>query len=169
LLIPNTYNHQVRKLRSLFATVVAASFLFAGVAVPSHADTAIISTFSGTYAAEDKLAGYTTSASVLPGEALKLRVRSAGAWTVKIVRIGSYAGGDGRVLDSVGTQVAVTQPDCTTTADTFMVSCPWNDTLTFATGAWPTGLYVARLESADGYAVAPFVVRSANAAGTTFF
>jgi hypothetical protein len=159
----------VSELRTLFATVLATGFLFAGIVVPAQADNSIVSTFVGSYAPEDKLAGYTTSPSVLPGEALKLRVRSTGAWTAKIVRIGSYAGGDGRVLDSVGTQVAVTQPDCTTTADTFMVSCPWNDTLTFATGAWPTGLYVARLESADGYAVAPFVVRSANAAGTTFF
>jgi hypothetical protein len=76
----------MRKLRAHFATVVTAGFLFAGVAVPSHADGAIISTFSGTYATEDKLAGYTTSASVLPGEALKMRVRSTSAWTAKIVR-----------------------------------------------------------------------------------
>ena len=157
------------KLRTLFATVLATGFLFAGLVVPSHADESIVSTFDGAYASEDKLAGYTTSASVLPGEALKLRVLSAGEWSVKIVRIGSYAGGDGRVVDSIGTQSAVSQPECTTSAKTFMVECPWNDTLTFATGAWPTGLYVARLESADGYAIAPFVVRSANAAGTTLF
>ena len=155
------------KLRTLFATVLATGFLFAGIAVPSHADESIVSTFAGTYAAEDKLAGYTTSASVLPGEALKLRARSTGAWTAKIVRIGSYAGGDGRVVDSVGTQVAVAQPECTTTAETFMVSCPWNDTLSMATGSWPTGLYVARLESVDGYAIAPFVVRSASNVGKT--
>ena len=139
------------KLRTLFATVLATGFLFAGIAVPSHADESIVSTFAGAYAAEDKLAGYTTSASVLPGEVLKLRVRSTVAWTVKIVRIGSYSGGDGRVVDSVGPQIAVSQPDCTTIPDTFMVSCPWNDTLSLATGSWPTGLYVARLESADGY------------------
>ncbi len=77
------------KLRTLFATALASGFLFAGLAVPSHADAAIVSTFDGVYAAGDKLAGYTTSASVLPGEALKLRVRSAGEWSVKIVRIGS--------------------------------------------------------------------------------
>ncbi len=157
----------MRKLRAHFATVVTAGFLFAGVAVPSHADGAIISTFAGSYAAEDKLAGYTTSASVLAGEALKLRVRSAGEWSVKIVRIGSYVGGYGRIVDSIGAQAAVSQPECTTSVKTFMVECPWNDTLTFTTGAWPTGLYVARLESADGYAVAPFVVRSASNVGKT--
>jgi hypothetical protein len=159
----------MRKLRILLSTALASGILFAGLAVPSHADTAIVSTFDGAYAAGDKLAGYTTSASVLPGEALKLRVRSTGEWSVKIVRIGSYVGGDGRVVDSLGTQAAVSQPECTTSAKTFMVECPWNDTLSFATGTWPTGLYVAKLESADGYAVAPFVVRSANATGTTLF
>jgi hypothetical protein len=76
--------------------------MLAGFVTPASAQDQIISTFDGVYAAEDKLAGYTTSVSVLPGEALKLRVRSAGSWSVKIVRIGSYAGGDGRVVDSVG-------------------------------------------------------------------
>jgi hypothetical protein len=90
-------------------------------------------------------------------------------WSVKIVRIGSYVGGDGQgVLIQLALKQLVAQPDCTTTRDTFMVECPWNDTLSFATSAWPTGLYVARLESADGYAIAPFVIRSSsNAAGKT--
>ena len=92
----------MNKIRTLLATALASGFLLAGLAVPSHADVAIVSTFDGSYAAGDKLAGYTTSASVLPGEALRLRVRSAGEWSVKIVRIGSYAGGDGRIVDSFG-------------------------------------------------------------------
>jgi len=167
MIIMSTYYYRVSKLRTLFATVLAGGFLIAGISVPAHADTTIVSTFDGTYAAEDKLAGYTNSASVLPGEALMLRVRSAAEWSVKIVRIGSYLGGDGRLVDSVGTQAAVSQQDCTVTAGTSMVECPWNDTLTFATGAWPTGLYIARMESADGYAIAPFVVRTANPSGTT--
>jgi hypothetical protein len=92
----------VSKIRTLLAIALATGYLSAGLAIPAHADASIISTFDGVYAAEDKLAGYTTSVSVLPGEALKLRVRSVGTWSVKIVRIGSYAGGDGRVVDSVG-------------------------------------------------------------------
>ena len=61
------------KLRTFFTTIITAGFLFTGLA-----DAAIVSTFVGAYAAEEILAGYTTSASVLPGEALKLRVRSTG-------------------------------------------------------------------------------------------
>ena len=155
------------KIQKLVATFVAFIFMLAGFVTPASAQDQIISTFDGVYAAEDKLAGYTTSVSVLPGEALKLRVRSVGTWTVKIVRIGSYAVGNGRVVDSVGAQASVLQPDCTTTPDTFMVSCPWIDTLSLATSAWPTGLYVARMESADGYAIAPFVVRSSSNVGKT--
>ena len=155
------------KIRYLITTIIAWAFLVSGFVAPASAQDQIISTFDGVYAAEDKLAGYTTSVSVLPSEALKLRVRSTGAWSVKIVRIGSYSGGNGRVVDSMGSQAAVSQPDCTTTPDTFMVSCPWNDTLSLATSAWPTGLYVARMESADGYAIAPFVVRSSSNVGKT--
>ena len=161
------YSYSVSKIRTLFSTALASSFLFTGMAFPAQADASIVSTFAGPYAAEDKLAGYTTSASVLPGEALKIRVRSVGAWSVSIIRIGSYAGGDGRIVDSLNSQPAVSQPDCTTTPDTFMVSCPWNDTLSLVTSTWPTGLYVARLESVDGYAVAPFVVRSRSNVGKT--
>ena len=149
--------------------VIAGAFTVSGFVTPALAQDQIISVFDGSYAAGDKLAGYTTSASVLPGEALKIRVRSAGAWSVNIVRIGSYSGGDGRVVDSVGTQASVSQPECTVARKTLMVECPWNDTLSLATNSWPTGLYVARMESADGYAIAPFVVRSANAVGTTLF
>ena len=90
------------KIQKLVATLVAFVFMLAGFVTPASAQDQIISTFDGVYEAEDKLAGYTTSASVLPGEALKLRVRSIGTWSVKIIRIGSYSGGDGRVLDSVG-------------------------------------------------------------------
>ena len=102
------------KIQKLVASFVAFIFMLAGFVTPASAQDQIVSTFDGSYAAGDKLAGYTTSASVLPGEALKLRVRSAGAWSVKIVRIGSYVEGDGRVVDSLGAQVAVSQPDCKT-------------------------------------------------------
>ena len=155
------------RFRSLIATTISLAFTVSSFVSPASAQDQIISTFDGVYAAEDKLAGYTTSISVLPGEDLTLRVRSVGMWSVKIIRIGSYAGGDGRVIDSVGAQGSVSQPDCTTTPDTIMVSCPWIDTLSFATSAWPTGLYVARMESADGYAIAPFVVRSSSNVGKT--
>ena len=155
------------RFRTLVATVVTSLVALSGLVTPAVAQDQIVSTFDGAYAAEDKLAGYTTSASVLPGEVLKLRVRSAGTWSVMVIRIGSHAGGDGRVIDSLTNQPASSQPDCTMTADTLMVSCPWNDTLSFATGSWPTGLYVARLDSSDGFAVAPFVVRSSNNAGKT--
>ena len=96
--------------RYLITTIIAWAFLVSGFVAPASAQDQIISTFDGVYAAEDKLAGYTTSVSVLPGEALKLRVRSVGTWAVKIVRIGSYSGGDGRVVDSVSGQAAVSQP-----------------------------------------------------------
>ena len=141
--------------------------MLSGFAVPAKAENQIISVFDGNYAAGEKLAGFTTASSVLPGTPLALRVRSSSTWSVSIVRIGTYAGGDGKVVDRGVDQTAVAQPECTVAAGTLMVECPWDDTLTFATGAWPTGLYVARMESADGYAIAPFVIRSANASGTT--
>jgi hypothetical protein len=63
-------------VKKSFVASVAGAFLIAGFVTPASAQDQIISTFDGVYAAEDKLAGYTTSVSVLPGEALKLRVRS---------------------------------------------------------------------------------------------
>ena len=155
------------RARALIATFIVGAFVASGFATPASAQEQIISTLDGTYAAGEKLAGYTTASSVLPGTPLTLRVRSYSAWSVSIVRIGTYTGGDGKVLDRVVDQTAVAQPECTVAAGTLMVECPWNDTLSFATGAWPTGLYVARLESADGFAIAPFVVRTGNPAGTT--
>lgn len=155
------------KFRTLFATALAVGFLFAGMSIPAQADANIISTFDGSYAAENKLAGYTTQTSILTGDSLAVRVRASSTWSAQVIRIGSYASGDGNVVSSLVNQAPATQPDCTIASGTTTVECPWVDTISFVTNAWTTGLYVVRLESSDGYAIAPFVVRAANSAGRT--
>ena len=157
----------MRGFRNLLATLIATALVGGFLATPATADAQIVSTFEGTYATESALSGFTTQASILPGDQLSFKVRSSNSWSAKVIRIGSYSGGDGKVIDSASSQSPSAQPECTTTTDTHMVECPWSETITFATDSWASGLYAVRLESSDGYAIAPFVVRAANPSGRT--
>ena len=157
----------MRRLRTLLTTILTAGLTAGIIVVPASADTQVVSTFDGSYATEASLSGFTTQSSLLPGESLTLKVRATNAWSVKIIRIGSYSGGDGKLIETSASQSPSNQPDCTTTPDTHMVECAWSESISFASNSWESGLYVARLESSDGYAIAPFVVRAANPAGRT--
>lgn len=134
---------------------------------PAVADSDVISVFDGTYASENSLAGYSMQTSIIRDESLVLRVRSNNAWTVSIIRLGNYGEGMGKVVSRSNAQPPITQPGCTLTKRTRMVECPWQNSITLDAAEWEFGLYVARLESIDGYALAPFVVRSSTTAGTT--
>jgi len=59
------YFNLMNKFRDVSAVICTAIFMLSGLVTPAIAQDQIVSTFDGAYAAEDKLAGYTASASVL--------------------------------------------------------------------------------------------------------
>ncbi|MSW38106.1 MAG: hypothetical protein F2839_00435 [Actinobacteria bacterium] len=121
----------------------------------------------GTMANVKHLAGYAGQSSVLPGENLSLHVLSRRTYSILVNRIGSYGGGNGSLIFSQLDQPAVSQPAPKFTKKTRMVECHWSATQSLDTTTYVPGLYVVRLESTDGFALIPFVVRTANPSGTT--
>ena len=155
------------KFCTVFATAVVSALSVGFLGTPAHADEQIVSVFDGNYASERNLAGYSAQTSVILDEAVTLRVRSQNPWTVSVIRLGSYVGGNGKVLFRSAEQPPISQPDCTLASKSRMIECPWQNSITLDAASWQPGLYVARMESIDGYAIAPFTVRSSSTAGTS--
>ena len=55
------------------------------------------------------------------------------------------------------------------TAGTYMVTAPWEPTLTIETHGWPEGCYLIKLTSDEGERYVPITVRSPDARGKTTF
>jgi hypothetical protein len=109
---------------------------------------------------------YVRPQSLFAGDTLDVHV-SAGAHAAaswKIYRLGHYAGAGGRKL-AEGTTTIDPQAAPTLDPSTGLVECRWPKTFSVAAGAdWPSGVYLARVELADGTArFAPFVVRDRRA------
>lgn len=122
--------------------------------------------FKGTVAPTRDLAGFSLVTSILPGQSISFAVKSKASWNCDIVRLGSYARGNGKIFDSAKNQPAKKQPHLIEVPETKMLEAPWESNLTFSeTNDWPTGLYVARFKSSAGYTIAPFVVRDSVTSG----
>lgn len=108
----------------------------------------------------EALAGYCWPQSVLPGETVTLHCHcEAAAYAVKIVREGASAR---TVFESTTMQGSVqAMPD-----DLASRGCGWDPSLDIVVDpAWPSGMYVVRLEDEDGNsAEAFFVVRTSEPA-----
>lgn len=118
--------------------------------------------------------GYVDRPSLLPGESLRLFVRTASAprFSVEVWRMGWYGGRGGRrVLEPLSFE-ARAQPPPTVDPETQMVSCAWASSATITAGAdWVTGVYLVKL-TALPYGTqryVPFVVRDDQAQGTVVF
>lgn len=125
----------------------------------------------GPTAADDELAGYTTQASIAPGETLQLKVNSStGAVAGQVQRIGHY-GTDGALeVADLPSAPGVRQPACTLSPDRTVDCSAWQVTHTIPTDGWRPGLYVVKLHNeANHWRYIPFVVRSADLTGSVVF
>jgi hypothetical protein len=111
--------------------------------------------------------GFASAPSYLPGQQLRLAVStSAGSYDVSIFRVSGEApeASPFEVVARLPGQPGGLQAGPVVDPITKMVSAPWSYSTTFAIPTdWPSGVYLARLESdqhAQSYV--PFVVRSAR-------
>jgi Domain of unknown function (DUF4082)/Bacterial Ig-like domain/Bacterial Ig domain len=110
--------------------------------------------------------GFTTQASVQPGERLDFKVKTPSAdYTIEIFRLGYYQGNGARHVATLGPQAPQprTQPLCTNDASSGLVDCgTWSVTASWQVPATAVpGFYVANFIRNDepGASQYPFVVR----------
>ncbi|MGZ3429452.1 MAG: N,N-dimethylformamidase beta subunit family domain-containing protein, partial [Polyangia bacterium] len=109
---------------------------------------------------------YVRPQSIFAGDTLDVHVaagaHAAARW--QIYRLGHYAGAGGRKF-AEGTTTIDPQAAPALDPSTGLVECRWPKSFSVAAGAdWPSGVYLARVELADGTArFAPFVVRDRRA------
>jgi N,N-dimethylformamidase beta subunit-like, C-terminal len=116
--------------------------------------------------ASGAVAGYVAAPAVAPGDVQRVYVSAPGSRsvTIRIFRIGWYAGtGGSEVLSSRPLRV-VRQPACAHSFRTGLTECRWHPTLSFKIpSALATGVYIVRLTTRSGARDAIFVVRSTRA------
>ncbi len=112
--------------------------------------------------------GYASAPSYFPGETLKLAVSTtAPSYNATIWRVSGSASAESPFVEVATIDSAPGQQQAAPVIDpaTKMVRAPWAWTTTFAIPAgWPSGVYLVRLDSAEGaQSYVPFVVRSRSA------
>ncbi len=108
----------------------------------------------------DKVRGFGSATSVNTGEPVTLFVSTAAPWTVRAFRMGYYGGVGAREVWRSPEQPPLVQPPAVVDKATGMREAPWSPSLEVATASWPPGVYLLKLESADGGSTyVPLVVR----------
>ncbi len=99
--------------------------------------------------------------SIKRGETVRLKVRSTSSWSLKVYRLGFYAGAGAREVLTFTDRGADPQAYPVADATTGLAHARWKESLSFPTDAsWTPGLYVARADHASGkQAMTFFVVR----------
>ncbi|HEX5301484.1 MAG TPA: N,N-dimethylformamidase beta subunit family domain-containing protein [Streptosporangiaceae bacterium] len=117
----------------------------------------------------DAIEGYADRVSVRPGEAFTLHVSTTGAsFRVSAYRVGWYRGAQARLVWRSGEIRGRRQPGPSFASATRTVFTRWEPALTVATGGWPAGAYLIRLDGSHGHQrYVPLVVASASGAGKT--
>ncbi len=117
----------------------------------------------------DAIEGYADQVSVPPGEPFTLHVSTTGAsFRVSAYRVGWYRGAQARLVWRSGEIRGRRQPGASFASATRTVSTRWEPVVTVATGGWPEGAYLLRLDASNGHQrFVPLVVRSAAGAGKT--
>jgi hypothetical protein len=114
------------------------------------------------------IGGFTTKASVTPGETLQFKVQSPVAYKIEIYRLGWYGGDGARLMPTSPTQTfaKATQNPCNHDTGTGLVDCGnWSITASWAVPSDAvSGVYLAMLDQADGNGLMPypFVVREST-------
>jgi hypothetical protein len=117
---------------------------------------------------------YLDRVSVLPGEPVGVYVSGSGPVTVRVLRIGWYAGRQAREVTRAG-WTATPQPAARTLTAPIAdagnlrasnaVYLTWRTTGILDTTGWPEGEYLLRVDSATESRYAPLTVRSADLTG----
>ena len=117
----------------------------------------------------DAIEGYAEGVSVRPGETFTLHVSTTGAsFRVSAYRVGWYRGAQARLVWRSGEIRGRRQPGASFASATRTVFTRWDPALTVATGGWPEGAYLLRLDASHGHQrYVPLIVRSADGAGKT--
>ena len=117
----------------------------------------------------DAIVGYTDQCSVVPGESFNLHVSTIGSsFQVLAFRVGWYRGDQARLVWRSGEIRGHLQSEPLFASATRTISTSWEPTLTIATGGWPEGAYLLRLDADNGHQrYVPLVVRSVDGAGKT--
>jgi hypothetical protein len=114
------------------------------------------------------IGGFTTKASVVPGETLQFKVQSPVSYKIEIYRLGWYGGNGARLMPTSPTQTfpKATQNACNHDLGTGLVDCGnWSVTASWAVPSDAvSGVYLAMLDQTDGNGLMPypFVVREAT-------
>ncbi|MCK9897905.1 N,N-dimethylformamidase beta subunit family domain-containing protein [Frankia sp. AgB32] len=112
--------------------------------------------------------GWTDRVSIRPGDPVRLFTSTtAPSLTVSVFRTGWYGGRTCRLITTAGPLTGAVQAQPTHAAGTNTISAAgWRPTTTFATGTWPPGDYLMRLDASDGnHRYVPLTVRGPGAAG----
>ncbi|WP_242606458.1 N,N-dimethylformamidase beta subunit family domain-containing protein [Protofrankia symbiont of Coriaria ruscifolia] len=111
--------------------------------------------------------GWLDHTSVRPGGDVRLFVSTtAPTLTVSVFRLGWYGGRTCRLVTTVGPLHGRVQPPASRDPRTGTVSTAWEPTTTFATGGWPPGAYLLRIDSSEGFQTyVPLTLRSTSMSG----
>jgi len=117
----------------------------------------------------DAIEGYAGQVSVRPGETFTMHVSTtAASFRVSAYRVGWYRGAQARLVWRSGEIRGRRQPGASFASATRTVFTRWEPALTVATGGWPEGAYLLRLDASHGHQrYVPLVVASADGAGKT--
>jgi hypothetical protein len=117
----------------------------------------------------DAIEGYAGQVSILSGQEFTLHVSTtAPSFRVSAYRVGWYRGAQARLVWRSGEIRGHRQGEVSFASATRTVVTRWEPALTVATGGWPEGAYLLRLDASHGHQrYVPLVVRSAEGAGKT--
>ena len=117
----------------------------------------------------DAIEGYADQVSIRSGQEFTLHVSTtASSFRVSAYRVGWYRGAQARLVWRSGEIRGYRQREVSFASATRTVATRWAPTLRVATGGWPEGAYLLRLDGSHGHQrYVPLVVRSADGAGKT--
>jgi hypothetical protein len=117
----------------------------------------------------DAIEGYADQVSVQPGQPFTLHASTTGSsFRVSAYRVGWYRGAQARLVWRSGEIRGRRQDEVSFASATRTVFTRWEPVLTVATGGWPEGAYLLRLDASHGHQrYVPLVVRSVDGAGKT--
>jgi hypothetical protein len=116
----------------------------------------------GMPATSGQIEGYTSAISVASGERVevKVSVNPAGAYGYRVFRMGHYGGKGAREVATGGPLEGRPQAGPSFDAATGLVRVSWPTSFELDTQGWLTGVYLVKLERADGWqSYVPFIVR----------
>ena len=117
----------------------------------------------------DAIEGYADQVSIRSGQEFTLHVStSASSFRVSAYRVGWYRGAQARLVWRSGEIRGYRQREVSFASATRTVATRWAPALRVATGGWPEGAYLLRLDGSHGHQrYVPLVLRSAGGAGKT--